>query len=30
MSRFASDLLDRLQATRFQLLDVYGHASDPA
>jgi CRP/FNR family transcriptional regulator, cyclic AMP receptor protein len=24
MSRFASDLLDRLQSTRLQLLDVYG------
>lgn len=27
MSRFASDLLDRLQSTRLQLLDVYGHAA---
>jgi CRP-like cAMP-binding protein len=25
MSRFAQVLIDRLQATRFQLLDVYGH-----
>jgi CRP-like cAMP-binding protein len=30
MRRFASDLVDRLQATRFQLLDVYGHAPSPA
>ena len=28
MSRFASNLLDRLQATRLQLLDVYGRAAD--
>jgi CRP/FNR family transcriptional regulator, cyclic AMP receptor protein len=27
MSRFASDLLARLQSTRLQLLDVYGHAA---
>ena len=26
MSRFAADLLDKLQATRLQLLDVYGNA----
>lgn len=26
MSRFAADLVDRLQATRMQLLDVYGTA----
>jgi CRP/FNR family transcriptional regulator, cyclic AMP receptor protein len=26
MSRFAANLVDRLQATRLQLLDVYGHA----
>jgi CRP/FNR family cyclic AMP-dependent transcriptional regulator len=26
MSRFAASLIDRLQATRFQLLDVYGRA----
>jgi CRP/FNR family cyclic AMP-dependent transcriptional regulator len=26
MSRFAAQLVQRLQATRFQLLDVYGHA----
>lgn len=26
MRRFADNLVDRLQATRFQLLDVYGHA----
>jgi CRP/FNR family transcriptional regulator, cyclic AMP receptor protein len=26
MRRFAALLVDRLQATRFQLLDVYGHA----
>jgi CRP/FNR family transcriptional regulator, cyclic AMP receptor protein len=26
MRRFAANLVDRLQATRFQLLDVYGHA----
>jgi hypothetical protein len=27
MRRFAADMLSRLQATRFQLLDVYGNAS---
>lgn len=27
MSRFAANLVARLQATRLQLLDVYGHAS---
>ena len=27
MSRFAADLVQTLQATRLQLLDVYGHAS---
>jgi CRP-like cAMP-binding protein len=27
MRRFAASLIDRLQATRLQLLDVYGHAS---
>ncbi len=27
MRRFAALLIDRLQATRLQLLDVYGHAS---
>ncbi len=27
MGRFATLLVDRLQATRLQLLDVYGHAS---
>jgi CRP/FNR family transcriptional regulator, cyclic AMP receptor protein len=26
MSRFAANVVDRLQATRVQLLDVYGHA----
>ena len=26
MKRFAANLVDRLQATRLQLLDVYGHA----
>lgn len=26
MKRFAADLLGRLQATRLQILDVYGHA----
>ncbi|HUA72831.1 MAG TPA: cyclic nucleotide-binding domain-containing protein [Solirubrobacteraceae bacterium] len=26
MRRFTANLADRLQATRFQLLDVYGHA----
>jgi CRP/FNR family cyclic AMP-dependent transcriptional regulator len=26
MRRFAASLIDRLQATRLQLLDVYGHA----
>jgi CRP-like cAMP-binding protein len=26
MSRFAAIIVERLQATRFQLLDVYGHA----
>jgi len=26
MRRFAANLVDRLQATRMQLLDVYGHA----
>ena len=26
MRRFAANLVDRLQATRLQLLDVYGHA----
>lgn len=26
MSRFAANLIDRLQATRFQLIDVYGRA----
>ena len=25
MRRFAASLLERLQATRLQLLDVYGH-----
>ena len=28
MRRFAALLIDRLQATRLQLLDVYGHAGD--
>jgi CRP-like cAMP-binding protein len=27
MQRFAGNVVDRLQATRLQLLDVYGHAS---
>jgi len=27
MRRFAASLVDRLQATRLQLLDVYGHAA---
>ena len=27
MKRFAANVVDRLQATRFQLLDVYGRAS---
>jgi CRP/FNR family transcriptional regulator, cyclic AMP receptor protein len=27
MKRFAANMVDRLQATRFQLLDVYGRAS---
>jgi CRP-like cAMP-binding protein len=26
MTRFAANLVDRLQATRIQLLDIYGHA----
>ena len=26
MRRFAASLTERLQATRLQLLDVYGHA----
>ncbi len=26
MQRFAAQIVERLQATRFQLLDVYGHA----
>lgn len=30
MKRFAANLVDRLQATRFQLLDVYGRAAAPA
>ena len=30
MSRFAANVVDRLQATRLQLLDVYGHAGTPA
>jgi CRP/FNR family transcriptional regulator, cyclic AMP receptor protein len=30
MRRFAAQLLDTLQATRFQLLDVYGRAASPA
>jgi CRP/FNR family transcriptional regulator, cyclic AMP receptor protein len=30
MSRFAADLVQTLQATRLQLLDVYGHATAPA
>lgn len=30
MRRFAANVIDRLQATRLQLLDVYGRASLPA
>lgn len=30
MRRFAANLVDRLQATRLQLLDVYGHVQLPA
>ncbi len=30
MSRFAANLIDRLQATRFQLVDVYGRAAASA
>ena len=30
MARFAANLVDRLQATRFQLLDVYGNTEVPA
>jgi CRP/FNR family transcriptional regulator, cyclic AMP receptor protein len=30
MQRFASAMLERLQATRLQLLDVYGNARTPA
>lgn len=30
MRRFAANLVERLQATRLQLLDVYGHARTPA
>jgi CRP-like cAMP-binding protein len=30
MSRFAANLVDRLQATRLQLLDVYGRGSNAA
>ena len=30
MKRFAANVIDRLQATRLQLLDVYGHAGAPA
>ena len=30
MSRFAANVVDRLQATRLQLLDVYGHAGATA
>lgn len=30
MSRFAANLLETLQATRLQLLDLYGHAPAPA
>jgi CRP/FNR family transcriptional regulator, cyclic AMP receptor protein len=30
MKRFAANVIDRLQTTRLQLLDVYGHASAPA
>jgi CRP-like cAMP-binding protein len=29
MRRFAASLVERLQATRLQLLDVYGHARTP-
>lgn len=29
MQRFASAMLERLQATRLQLLDVYGHVAHP-
>jgi len=29
MRRFAASLIERLQATRLQLLDVYGHAPTP-
>ncbi len=29
MKRFAASLIERLQATRLQLLDVYGHAQTP-
>ena len=29
MRRFAASLIERLQATRLQLLDVYGHARTP-
>jgi CRP-like cAMP-binding protein len=30
MKRFAANVVDRLQATRFQLLDVYGSSADSA
>jgi len=30
MSRFAANIIDRLQTTRLQLLDVYGRAPAPA
>ncbi len=30
MIRFAANIVDRLQATRFQLLDVYGHSPGAA
>jgi hypothetical protein len=30
MRRFAAVLIERLQATRFQLLDVYGHVAPVA
>jgi CRP/FNR family transcriptional regulator, cyclic AMP receptor protein len=30
MKRFAASVIDRLQATRLQLIDVYGRAPDPA
>jgi CRP/FNR family transcriptional regulator, cyclic AMP receptor protein len=30
MRRFAAQLIERLQATRLQLLDVYGRAASPA